>query len=145
VTVPVPDLADPRAPYLQIADDLRRQIKAGRYQPGDRLPSLPAMSSQYGSASETIRRALAKLRDEGLVATQSTRGTFVLRAPGEAEPSPEIARLESALQATEARLTRHINDEIAKLREELEYTQAQVMALDHQRGRAASRDREMGS
>jgi DNA-binding GntR family transcriptional regulator len=138
VTVPVPDLADPRAPYLQIADDLRRQIKAGRYHPGDRLPSLPAMSSQYSSASETIRRALAKLRDEGLVATQSTRGTFVLRTPGEAQPSPEITRLESALQEAEARITRHIDTEIARLREDLEYTRAQVMALDERTGGALS-------
>lgn len=143
--MPVPDLADSRPPYLQIADDLRRQIKAGRYQPGDRLPSLPAMSAEYSSASETIRRALRKLHDEGLVATQSTRGTFVLRTPSASGPSPEIARLESALQATEARLTRHINDEVAKLREELEYTQAQVMALDRQGGGAASRDRDVGS
>ena len=134
MTVPVPDLADPRAPYLQIADDLRRQIKAGRYQPGDRLPSLPAMSSQYSSASETIRRALAKLRDEGLVATQSTRGTFVLRTPGEPQPSPEITRLEAALREAEARLTRHIDTEIASLREELQYTRAQVMALDERTG-----------
>jgi DNA-binding GntR family transcriptional regulator len=138
VTVPVPDLADPRAPYLQIADDLRRQINVGRYQPGDRLPSLPAMSAQYSSASETIRRALAKLRDEGLVATQSTRGTFVLRTPAEAQPSPEITRLEAALQEAEARLTRHIDTEIARLREELQYTRAQVMALDERTGGALS-------
>jgi DNA-binding GntR family transcriptional regulator len=136
VTVPVPDLADPRAPYLQIADDLRHQINAGRYQPGDRLPSLPAMSAQYSSASETIRRALAKLRDEGLVATQSTRGTFVLRTPAEPQPSPEITRLETALQEAEARLTRHIDTEIARLREELQYTRAQVMALDERTGGA---------
>jgi GntR family transcriptional regulator len=142
--VPVPDLADPRAPYLQIADDLRRQIKAGRYQPGDRLPSLPAMSAQYSSASETIRRALRKLHEEGLVATQSTRGTFVLRQPAEAGPSPEVARLESALQAAEARITRRIDTEIAKLREELEYTQAQVMSLERQGGGTVSRGRELG-
>jgi GntR family transcriptional regulator len=144
VTVPVPDLADPRAPYLQIADDLRQKIKAGRYRPGERLPSLPAMSAEYNSASETIRRALRNLREEGLVATQSTRGTFVLRQPAQAGPSPEIARLESALQAAEARLTRRIDTEIARLREELEYTQAQVMALERQGEKTVSRDRELG-
>lgn len=138
--MPVPDLADPRPPYLQIADDLRRQISVGRYQPGDRLPSLPAMTSTYGSASETVRRALRMLRDEGLVATQSTRGTFVLRAPGEPAPSPEIARLESALQAAEARL----DGEIAKLREELEYVQAQVMAVGDSADGPTSRGRGVG-
>lgn len=153
MTVPVPDLADPRPPYLQIADDLRRQIKTGRYRPGDRLPSLPAMSEDYGSASETVRRALRTLRDEGLVATQSTRGTFVLRSapPGNAsgandgsELNGESLRLEATIRATEGRLTRRIDDEIARLREELEYTQAQVMALSEQIGMHGMQDRETG-
>jgi DNA-binding GntR family transcriptional regulator len=126
--VPVPDLADPRAPYLQIADDLRRQIETGRYQPGDRLPSLPTMQDTYGCAAATVRHALRELRDEGLVATQSTRGTFVLRQ--EREASGEVTQAE--LRETEARLTQHVDEEIAKLREELEFTQAQVLALGGQ-------------
>jgi GntR family transcriptional regulator len=142
--MPVPDLADPRAPYLQIADDLRRQIREGRYKPGDRLPSLPAMCAQYNSASETVRRALRKLRDEGLVATQSTRGTFVLREPARPAPGTDLARMEEAIREAEARLTRHIDSEIAKLREELEYTQAQVMALDARERGPASRGEGVG-
>lgn len=138
----VPDLGDPRAPYLQIADDLRRQIKAGRYQPGERLPSLPTMSATYGSAAETIRRALGKLRDEGLVATQSTRGTFVLRRPP--DPDPGAGEFEPALKAAEERLTRHVDNEIAKLREELEYTQAQVLALGEQAGTPSVRSKGRG-
>jgi GntR family transcriptional regulator len=142
--MPVPDLADPRAPYLQIADDLRRQIKEGRYKPGDRLPSLPAMCAEYSSASETVRRALRKLRDEGLVATQSTRGTFVLREPAGPGPSSDLARMEQAIREAEDRLTRHIDSEIARLREELEYTQAQVMALDARSGGEAARSEGVG-
>jgi len=144
--VPVPDLADPRPPYLQIADDLRRKIADGRYKPGDRLPSLPAMSSEYRSASETIRRALAVLRDEGLVATQATRGTFVLRPASEPPPDPDIARLESALEAAEKRLAQRIDDEVGKLREELEYTQAQVIALGGGvPGRPGAQDRDVAT
>jgi DNA-binding GntR family transcriptional regulator len=102
----VPDLADPRPPYVQIADDLRRQIRAGRYHPGDRLPSNKAMSETYGSAPETIRRALGVLRDEGLTATQSTRGTFVLRHAAEPGPSPEYLRLTAALDEMAGRLAK---------------------------------------
>ncbi|HEX9357384.1 MAG TPA: winged helix-turn-helix domain-containing protein [Streptosporangiaceae bacterium] len=112
--MPVPDLADPRAPYLQIADDLREQIRVGRYQPGDRLPSNAVMASEYRSASETIRNALRKLRDEGLVATQSTRGTFVLRAAAEPEPDPDVVRLESALRDVLRRLDK-LEDRLAGL------------------------------
>lgn len=102
--MPVPDLADPRPPYQQIADDLRRQIRAGRFQPGDRLPSNKAMAETYQSAPETIRRALSVLRDEGLTATQSTRGTFVLRLVADPEPSPEYVRLTEVLDDVVGRL-----------------------------------------
>ena len=70
--MPVPDLADPRPPYLQIADELRRQINSGRYQPGDKLPSNKAMAADYRTSTETIRRALRALMDEGLVGAHST-------------------------------------------------------------------------
>jgi DNA-binding GntR family transcriptional regulator len=126
---------------LQIADDLRRKIADGRYQPGDRLPSLPSMTMEYSSAAETVRRALRQLRDEGLVATQSTRGTFVLKHLGEPEPDPELARLESEIRAAEERLAQRIDDQIGRLREELEYMQAQVIALG---GRPTSRDEDVG-
>ena len=102
--MPVPDLADPRPPYLQIADDLRRQIRDGRFQPGERLPSNKAMADTYQSAPETIRRALSMLRDEGLTATQSTRGTFVLRPVADPQPSPEFVRLAAMLDDVAGRL-----------------------------------------
>ena len=134
----VPDLTDRRHPYLQIADDLQGKIAAGQYQPGDKLPSNAQMQQEYGSSKQTITNAVRELQDRGLVATHSTRGAFVLEPSGEPEPDPELARLE-------ARLTRHIDDEIAKLREELEYTQAQVMALNERVGMPASRGRAIGS
>ena len=112
--MPVPDVADPRPPYVQIADDLRRQIKAGRYKPGDRLPSNKAMAEAYQSAPETIRRALGVLRDEGLTATQSTRGTFVLREASEPEPSQEFVRLVTAFHNVERRLDK-IEDRLTVL------------------------------
>lgn len=102
--MPVPDLADPRPPYQQIADDLRKQVKEGRYKPGDKLASNKVMAADYHSSTETIRRALRVLADEGLVAAHSTLGTFVLRAPGEPEPDPEFVRLESVLRDVLRRL-----------------------------------------
>lgn len=49
---------------------------------GGRLPSNKAMSKTYGVAAETVRQALDVLRREGLISTQSTRGTFVIRQHG---------------------------------------------------------------
>jgi DNA-binding GntR family transcriptional regulator len=102
--VPVPDLADRRPPYQQIAADVRRQIKAGHYAPGDRLPSVKQMSETYGSAADTVRHALDVLRAEGLVATQATRGTFVLRAVTEDEDGSLLSRLATGLEDALQRL-----------------------------------------
>jgi GntR family transcriptional regulator len=144
--VPVPDFADPRPPYVQIADHLRRQIEAGRYQPGDRLPSITALVAEYGTATETVRRALGLLRTDGLVETHSTRGTFVLKARSDPEPDPAFARLESEIRAAEKRLDQRIDDEVGRLRDELEYTQAQVIALGGGvPGPAGAQDRDVGT
>jgi GntR family transcriptional regulator len=68
--------------YQRIADALRRQIKAGEYRPGDRLPSEAALlerfRGQFGTLSmPTLRQAIAVLRAEGLVESQQGIGTFV--------------------------------------------------------------------
>jgi GntR family transcriptional regulator len=117
--MPVPDYADPRPAYIQIADDLRGQIEAGKHGPGDRLPSNRLLSEQYGVAAETLRQALDILRSEGLIATQSTRGTFVLRKRRErvSEGGPSAERLEQ------------LESEVAALRKALGLLQAQVMNL----------------
>jgi 8-oxo-dGTP diphosphatase len=57
-----------------IADDLRAKIAAGRWLPGDRLPTLEQLSEQYDSAKGTIRNAVNQLRAEGLI---SSKGLYV--------------------------------------------------------------------
>jgi DNA-binding GntR family transcriptional regulator len=100
----VPDYAVQRPAYLQIADDLRGKIKTKQYAPGQRLPSNRDLSGHYGVAYETMRQALEVLREEKLIATQSTRGTFVLKEPPEPEPDPDILRLETAMRDVLQRL-----------------------------------------
>jgi DNA-binding transcriptional regulator YhcF (GntR family) len=76
------------------------QIEAGKYGPGDRLPSNRVMSEQYGVAAETLRQALDVLRGDGLIATQSTCGTFVLGKHRErvSDGGPSAERLEQLSQ-----------------------------------------------
>jgi DNA-binding GntR family transcriptional regulator len=95
--VPVPDVNDPRAAYEQIAEDLRRQVKDGRIKVGTRLPSQRELAEQYGVAVGTLRDALDILADEGVVSRGSTRGTFVLKMPGDADATPEYQRLTEQL------------------------------------------------
>lgn len=100
----VPDFDDPRPVFEQIADDLRSQIAAGQIDVGTRLPSQTTLADRYGVAINTLRSALKELVTEGLLSTQSTRGTFVLRAPGEPEPSPEFLRLMEHIDALQDRV-----------------------------------------
>lgn len=58
---------DPRPVRCRVADLLRDQIRDGRFQEGDRLPTVAALARNVGVAKEAARRALLMLRDEGLV------------------------------------------------------------------------------
>jgi DNA-binding transcriptional regulator YhcF (GntR family) len=80
--VPPTDESEP--PYLQIAAALRHRITTGALRPGDRVPSTRQVVRDFGVAMATATRALAVLRDEGLVVTRPGSGT-VVRAP---DPPP---------------------------------------------------------
>ena len=63
--------------YRQLADELRRLISTGQLKIGDRLPSIHELMAETGLAQNTIRSAVAVLREEGLVVTAPGRGVFV--------------------------------------------------------------------
>lgn len=63
--------------YVRIADDIARQIKAGRYGHGDRLPSRADLAAEYGAAEMTVRRAMQELTERGLVRVVHGKGAFV--------------------------------------------------------------------
>jgi DNA-binding transcriptional regulator YhcF (GntR family) len=64
--------------YVQLADWIESQIKAGNLAPGDQLPSQRQMRDLTGHSMETAGNAMTLLRERGLVET-STIGTFVKR------------------------------------------------------------------
>jgi GntR family transcriptional regulator len=105
---------DPRPPYVQVADDLRAAIAAGRYAAGERLPSGRDLARQYGVALMTMQRALGVLADEGYVALYKSRGAFVRSPTVETDQSPrptldglakEVHELRETVQSLEGRLT----------------------------------------
>jgi GntR family transcriptional regulator len=63
--------------YLTIADGLRDEITRRKLSPHTRLPTEPELARRYGAARETVRRALAKLEDDGVVYRRQNVGTFV--------------------------------------------------------------------
>lgn len=67
--------------YQQIAATLRQKIQDETYRPGDKLPTEKELSEQFGVNRHTLRRAIAVLKQSGLVRVDHGRGTFVAAAP----------------------------------------------------------------
>jgi len=65
--------------YERLADELRRDIVSGRYQPGDRLPSTLDLMARTGVANLTVRGAYRVLVEEGLVEPVAKKGFYVRR------------------------------------------------------------------
>lgn len=63
--------------YAQLVGILRRQIAAGVFRPGDRLPSEAQLCERYGVSPMTVRRVINILVDQGVVIAEQGRGTFV--------------------------------------------------------------------
>jgi GntR family transcriptional regulator len=63
--------------YLQIADELLRQIESGTLSPGDRLPSERDLSQMLGVNRMTLRRALKLLETKDLLIRRPGHGTHI--------------------------------------------------------------------
>lgn len=72
-------LPERRDVYERLADELRKDIAAGKYQPGDRLPSTLELMGRTGVANLTVRGAYRVLVEEGLVESVPKRGFYVRR------------------------------------------------------------------
>jgi len=70
------DPTGPLAPYRQLADIIRQRITTGQLPLGSRITESD-LTEEFEVARNTARRALAVLRDEGLVYTVPQRGTYV--------------------------------------------------------------------
>jgi GntR family transcriptional regulator len=68
--------------YAQLAGILRRKIQSGGLARLDPLPSESTLTQEYDVSRDTVRRAMAILREEGLVFTVAQRGTYVGPRPG---------------------------------------------------------------
>ena len=76
----------PVPPYLQLAEILAGRIERGDWQPNRPIPSELQLVQEFEIARGTVRRAVAVLRERGLVFTVPQRGTYVapsMDAPAE--------------------------------------------------------------
>ncbi|MEV0715836.1 winged helix-turn-helix domain-containing protein [Asanoa sp. NPDC050611] len=76
-----------RPSYLDIVDDIRRQIVSGQLAPGATLPTCREMCAAYQVSRQTIGSAMIVLRTQGLVVGQQGRAVYVTANPHHL-PSP---------------------------------------------------------
>jgi GntR family transcriptional regulator len=65
--------------YRYIADDLRTKITGGQLAPNAKLPTEGELSDEYEASRNTVREAIRRLTDEGLLESRPGQGTFVAR------------------------------------------------------------------
>ena len=65
--------------YRYIADDLRCKITSGALAPNAKLPAEGELTVQYEASRNTVREAIRRLTEEGLLESRPGQGTFVAR------------------------------------------------------------------
>lgn len=88
--------AKPLPVYLQIAELLARQIKAGYWHSGERLPTEAELALSLSVAVGTLRKALALLEEQGVLERIQGSGTYVRQTRG-TQQIYELFRLEMAV------------------------------------------------
>lgn len=63
--------------YVNLAELLGTRIENGFYRPGDRLPSVRALSLEHGVSLSTVQQAYRLLEDNGLASPRPKSGYFV--------------------------------------------------------------------
>lgn len=98
------DPTSDRPVYRQIADMLRHSINTGQLRPGELLPSEAHLCEEFGAGRNSVRKALAALRSEGLVVSEAGRGTRVREEQDAAVVSvPPGVRITSRMPTPEER------------------------------------------
>lgn len=65
--------------YVQLMNMIEEDVSAGRYHTGDRLMTEKEMAETYHISINTVRRAIDKLIEKGLVERKQGKGTFVTK------------------------------------------------------------------
>jgi len=101
--------------YARIEEDLRRQIGEGTLALGSRLPAEQELAQQYGVARMTVRQALGRLSDAGIVERRHGVGTFVASTKSERVTSRLLGFREDAIAHGQNPSTTILSSELGPL------------------------------
>ncbi|RJV30507.1 GntR family transcriptional regulator [Coprococcus sp. AF18-48] len=109
-------LDNDRPIYLQLMEHIQRDIIAGVYQPGDKLPSVRDLALEAAVNPNTMQKALSELERSGLVYSQRTSGRFIT------EDTEMLTQMKKELA------TEHIQEFFQKM-EQLGFSRAELLTL----------------
>lgn len=109
-------LDNDRPIYLQLMERIQRDIIAGVYQPGDKLPSVRDLALEAAVNPNTMQKALSELERSGLVYSQRTSGRFIT------EDAEMLTQMKKELA------TEHIQEFFQKM-EQLGFSRAELLTL----------------
>lgn len=119
-----------RPGYLQIADDLRMQIRTGTLTSGAALPSTSQLCQRYDVSASVVKAAISVLRTEGLIVGQQGKGVFVRQEAGSLAsrtPDDETAAPVPGERSEEFRI---ISDQLRELRQHVQKLTVRMDELD---------------
>jgi GntR family transcriptional regulator len=93
--------------YHQLKTALLRDIEAGCWRPGDRMPTEDALIERFQVSKITVRQALRDLTQLGYIRREQGRGTFVQGPPLEEGPR-ELKSFTSEMQGHGFRATSRV-------------------------------------
>ena len=102
--------------FLQIVERIQTDIVSGRYQPGDKLPSVRDLAAEASVNPNTMQRALAALEESGLVSAQRNTGRYVTQD-------------EACIRETRRSLAQAEIDAFCARMRQLGYTQEEIATL----------------
>lgn len=101
--------------YVQLADQLAREIDTGKYGVGDLLPPELELSRAHKVSRHTVREALRRLTDMGLISRRRRTGTVITaRAPNN-RYTASISSMEELFQYDKKPRYRVLSESLVKV------------------------------
>ena len=63
--------------YIQIHNEIKKAIEAGKWKVGERIPAERELSNHFKVSRMTLRQAISTLVDEGILERKVGSGTYV--------------------------------------------------------------------
>jgi GntR family transcriptional regulator len=119
------------ARYYHLYELLSCALNDGTISPGSALPSEPELALRHGLSRDTVRRALARLEQEGRIDRRRGSGTFALRIPAPARQCLNLHAFHRDMPALDSEISASI------LRFETDAVPAAIEKLEPQIGARA--------